>query len=100
MQLRKWFLAIYLLAATKKTLSSAELSRQLGIAPQTAWTMRRKIMHAMARREDELMLLGLVEMDEAYVGGKKPGRRGRGAAGRGDRKVRFSVFGLRFSVKR
>ena len=32
-ELRKWFLAIYLLAATKKTLSSAELARQLGIVP-------------------------------------------------------------------
>jgi transposase-like protein len=81
-ELRKWFLAIYLLAATKKTLSSAELARQLGIAPQTAWTMRRKIMHAMSRREDELMLLGLVEMDESYVGGKKEGKRGRGAEGK------------------
>lgn len=81
-ELRKWFLAIYLLAATKKTLSSAELARQLGIAPQTAWTMRRKIMHAMAKRENELTLLGLVEMDESYVGGKKPGKRGRGAEGK------------------
>ena len=81
-ELRKWFLAIYLLAATKKTLSSAELSRQLGLAPQTAWTMRRKIMHAMSRREGELMLLGLVEMDESYVGGKKEGKRGRGALGK------------------
>jgi transposase-like protein len=80
--LRKWLLAIYLLAATKKTLSSAELARQLGIAPQTAWTIRHKIMHAMARREDELLLFGLVEMDEAYVGGKKEGKRGRGAEGK------------------
>jgi len=73
---------LYLLAATKKTLSSAELARQLGIAPQTAWTIRHKIMHAMARREDELLLFGLVEMDEAYVGGKKPGKQGRGAEGK------------------
>jgi len=36
-------------------------------------------MHALSRREDELMLLGLVEMDESYVGGKKPGKRRRGA---------------------
>ena len=80
--LRKWLLAIYLLAATKKTLSSAELARQLDIAPQTAWTMRHKIMHAMARREEEPSLLGLVEMDESYLGGKKPGKRGRGAQGK------------------
>ena len=80
--LRKWFLAIYLLATTKKPLSSAELARQLGIATVTAWTMRRKITRAMARGEGELMLAGVVEMDEAYVGGASKGKRGRGAAGK------------------
>ncbi|MHB8181958.1 MAG: IS1595 family transposase [Acidithiobacillus ferrivorans] len=80
--LKKWFLAIYLLASTKKPLSSAELARQLGIATVTAWTMRRKIMHAMSRREGELMLVGVVEMDESYVGGARSGIRGRGAEGK------------------
>lgn len=58
-----------------------EPAGQLGLAPQTAWTMRHKIMQAMARREDELVLLGLIEMDESYVGGKRQGKRGRGAEG-------------------
>ena len=71
--LKKWFLAIYLMSQTKKTISAAELSRQLGIAPQTAWTMRRKIAEAMARREGELMIYGVVEMDESFVGGKSKG---------------------------
>jgi len=35
-------------------------------------------MHAMTRREGELMLLGLVEMDESYMGGARKGKRGRG----------------------
>ncbi|HDZ79205.1 MAG TPA: IS1595 family transposase [Gammaproteobacteria bacterium] len=80
--LRKWFLAIYLLATTKKPISSAELVRQLGIAPFTAWTMRHKIARAMTRRKGELMLLGMVEMDESYVGGARKGVRGRGAEGK------------------
>ena len=80
--LKKWFLAIFLLAQTKKPVSSAELGRQLGVAVQTAWTMRRKIMHAMKRREKELMLAGVVEMDESYVGGVSKGIRGRGAEGK------------------
>ena len=80
--LKKWLLAIYLLASAKKPVSSAELGRQLGIATQTAWTMRRKIMHAMGRREGELMLAGVVEMDESYVGGANKGIRGRGAQGK------------------
>lgn len=80
--LKKWLLAIYLLASAKKPVSSAELGRQLGIATQTAWTMRRKIMHAMKRRQGDLMLAGVVEMDESYVGGANKGIRGRGATGK------------------
>lgn len=76
--LKKWLMAIYILGSTKKALSSAELGRQLGVANQTAWTMRRKILHAMRRREGELMLSGIVEMDEAFIGGKEEGRKGRG----------------------
>lgn len=75
--LQKWFLAIYLIAATKKATSASELYRQLGISYQTAWTMRRKIVHAMTRCPGELMLHGIVELDEAMVGGRERGKRGR-----------------------
>lgn len=91
--LKKWFLAIYLMSQTKKTISAAELSRQLGIAPQTAWTMRRKIAEAMARREGELMIYGVVEMDESFVGGKSKGIRGRGAGGKTPVAVMAGVSG-------
>jgi transposase-like protein len=77
--LRKWFLAIWLLASTKKAPSAAELSRQLGVTVKTAWLMRRKISQAMARREGEFMLCGIVELDEGFIGGKRqrPASRGR-----------------------
>jgi len=52
--LRKWFLAVWLLASTKKAPSAAELARQLGVTRKTAWLVRRKIVHAMARGEGEL----------------------------------------------
>lgn len=71
--LRKWFLAIWLLASTKKAPSAAELARQLGVTVKTAWLMRRKIQHAMARREGELLLRGVVELDEGFLGGKHRG---------------------------
>lgn len=70
--LRKWFLAVWLLASTKKAPSAAELSRQLGVTAKTAWLMRRKITHAMARHKGEVMLRGLVELDEGYLGGRRP----------------------------
>jgi transposase-like protein len=46
--------------------------------------MRRKIVQAMARREGELLLRGLVELDESFVGGKgtSPQSRGRRQPGK------------------
>src|SRR5450756_1715463 len=76
--LRKWFLAIWLLASTKKAPSAAELARQLGVTRKTAWLMRRKIIHAMARREGELLLRGIVELDEGFIGGRRPAPESRG----------------------
>jgi transposase-like protein len=76
--LRKWLLAIWLLASTKKAPSAAELSRQLGVTVKTAWLMRRKIVHAMGHREGELLLRGIVELDEGFVGGKHRGPASRG----------------------
>ena len=76
--LRKWFLAIWLLASTTKAPSAAELSRQLGVSRKTAWLVRRKIVHALARREDELVLRGIVELDEGFIGGKDKGPESRG----------------------
>ncbi len=37
---------------------------------------------AMADRDAHYKLAGLVEMDDSYFGGSKPGKRGRGAAGK------------------
>lgn len=75
--LQKWFLAIYFLSATKKAMSASELARQLRVAYPTAWAIRRKIVHAMTRRQGELMLRGRVELDETLLGGYESGRPGR-----------------------
>jgi len=75
--IQKWFLAIYLMASTPKAPSATELERQLGVTHKTAWAIRHKITRAMARRDRELMLCGLVEMDESFVGGRERGAKGR-----------------------
>jgi transposase-like protein len=76
--LRKWLLAIWLLASTKKAPSAAELARQLGVTVKTAWLVRRKIAHAMSCRQGELLLRGVVELDEGFIGGKHRGPISRG----------------------
>jgi hypothetical protein len=44
--------------------------------------MGHKIRKAMAERDAGYKLAGLIELDDTYVGGPKPGKRGRGAAGK------------------
>src|SRR4051795_13300609 len=79
-----WFAAIYHLTQSKGGFSSIELGRRLGVKQGTAWLMEHKLMRVMAAREAEKpKLSGRVEVDDAYLGGERPGgKRGRGAAGK------------------
>ena len=78
--LRTWFLAIFYLGRHKKGISALQLQRDTGLGSyQTAWTLLHKIRSALGHRP-EFRLIGLVEVDEAYVGGAvSGGARGRGA---------------------
>jgi transposase-like protein len=82
--LTSWFSAIYHLTQGKGGISSVELGRRLGVKQGTAWLMKHKLMRAMAAREAaKPRLEGRVEIDDAYLGGERPGgKRGRGAAGK------------------
>ena len=80
--LTSWFLAMWLIATAKNGISSVELGRRLGIKQTNAWSLKQKIMAVMAEREGNKRLDGRVEMDDAYLGGHRPGRCGRGAAGK------------------
>ena len=77
-----WFLAFYLITQAKNGVSALELMRSLGVSYRTAWRLKHKILHAMAHREETRVLSGRVEVDDAYLGGVRPGKRGRGAAGK------------------
>src|ERR687884_1991063 len=80
--LARWFLAIHLVTSSKGGIAAAELRRQLGFGSyQTAWAWLHKLRKAMVRPDRE-PLAGRVEADETYVGGPRPGKRGRGAAGK------------------
>ena len=78
-----WFQAIYLLTQTKKGVSAMQLHRQLGISYNAAWRMKHKLMQVMVERGEKQRLTGLVQMDDAYLGGERSGgKRGRGASGK------------------
>ena len=74
--LRKWFLAIYLLAESKKGMSARQLGRTLGVTYKTAWYLAHRIRAAMGD-DDQPLLRGIVEVDETFVGGRRTGA-GRG----------------------
>src|SRR3954447_14971404 len=78
----RWFLAVYLVTSSKGGIAATELRRQLGLGSYgTAWSWLHKIRKAIVR-PDRQPLAGRVEADETYVGGPRPGKRGRGAAGK------------------
>jgi transposase-like protein len=80
--LRLWFKAMYLMTQSKKGISSIELGRRLGITQTAAWTLKHKLAQVMMERNAVKRLKGQVQMDDAYIGGVRSGRRGRGAAGK------------------
>ena len=75
-KLQKWFLAIALIVNAKKSLSSYQLARDLGLTQPTALYMQHRIRAAMAEG-DRRFLQGIVEADETYIGGRprKPNKR-------------------------
>ncbi len=67
----------------KSGISMLSLQRMLEIKSyKTVWTMGHKIRQAMAARDADYKLAGLIEMDDTYFGAPKPGKRGRGATGK------------------
>ena len=80
--LQKWFYAMYLFTTTRHGVPAKELQRQLGVSYPTAFRMAHKIRDYMGAIDGEPPLTGHVEVDETYVGGKRTGKRGRGAKGK------------------
>lgn len=68
--MHKWLQAIYLVAGSKKGISSNQLHRVLGVTLKTAWYMAHRIREAM--RDDSGFPLGglgsTVEVDETFIG--------------------------------
>ena len=88
--LQKWFLAIALVLNAKKSISSHQLSRDLDLNQKTAWFILARIRAEMANKTNPIVLQGIIEADETYIGGKprkenkkedrEPAKRGRGTS--------------------
>jgi len=72
-KLNLWLQAIFLIASSKKGISSNQLHRTLGVTLKSAWFMSHRIREAM--RSDEFAPFGgnggAVEVDETFIGHDK-----------------------------
>jgi hypothetical protein len=75
--LRTWFLAAYLTGHDKRGVSAMFISREFSIRYATAWLLCHKLRHALTETDD-FKLDDLIEVDEAFYGGRRQkGNRGR-----------------------
>jgi transposase-like protein len=67
----KWLMAIFIICSSKKSISSNQLHRMLGVTYKTAWFMAHRLRFAMGiDNAKSPKLSGTVEADETFVGGK------------------------------
>ncbi|MCY4190692.1 MAG: IS1595 family transposase [Rhodospirillaceae bacterium] len=85
--LQNWIVAIYSVMTGRKGISAMQLSKELGVQYRTAWYMLHRVREACAG--GEFCLDNVVEMDEAYIGGREANKHshkklkaGRGAVGK------------------
>ncbi len=77
-----WFRAVWLMTSQKNGVSAKSLQGELDLSTyKAAWTLQHKLRAAMLRPDMD-KLSGEIEIDETFLGGPRPGRRGRGAAGK------------------
>ncbi len=81
---------VRLLKLFELEVSTRKIATQLGVSYRTAYkavtTTRLAILSRV--KDGQALLRGEIELDEAYFGGKRKGKRGRGAAGK------VPVFGI------
>ena len=95
--LRQWFRVLHMMLTSKKGVSALQVHRFMGFGSyKTAWYMCHRLRAGLANEEFR-RLMGIVEVDETYVGGKAANRhkdkRGGGRGGGGGTGGKAAVIG-------
>ena len=88
--LREWFRVIHMMLTSKKGVSALQIQRVMGFGSyRTAWHMCHRVRAGLADEQFQ-KLIGMVEVDETYIGGKNHNRhwdkRRKGMGGEGSGK--------------
>jgi transposase-like protein len=67
--LHKWIYAMYLVVTARKGVSSMQLAKEIGVTQKTAWFILGRLREACGENFEKLS--GIIEIDEAYIGGKE-----------------------------
>jgi transposase-like protein len=94
--LHKWVYSMYLLVTARKGVSSMQLAKEIGVTQKTAWFILGRLREACSAPDSIDKLRGIIEIDEAFFGGKEGNKHeskklhaGRGSVGK------TTVLGMR-----
>jgi transposase-like protein len=93
--LNKWVFAMYLLVTARKGISSMQLAKELGVTQKSAWFMLQRLREACSTPDSIDKLRGIIEIDEAFFGGKDANKHAHLRAGRRGAKGKTAVLGMR-----
>jgi len=93
-QLRKWFMAIWLITSHKKGIASTQLAKDIKVTQKTAWFMLHRLRHAATTKSFNAPLDGDVEVDETYTGGKSKNMHAKDRAQRKQYKNKAAIIGV------
>jgi hypothetical protein len=77
----KWFWAIYFLGADKGSISAFRLKKLIEVTGRTARLILKKLRVASGHRDSLYHLSDTIELDDALIGRRHKGQRGRGTSG-------------------
>lgn len=78
-----WFYVFFQMAKTRTGVAAKQIERETGVTYKTAWRLCHLVRAALADGDDPGLFTGTAEVDETYVGARKPRFKGKSKPGRG-----------------